>query len=60
MTLRESLTEHFITQPEVLTSVKVNDCEVIDLEWGMELKAGDVVEVDWPNVGIRTWTVGSP
>lgn len=58
MTLYASLLEHFISQPEVLTSVKVNGCVTTD--YHLELVKGDVVEVDWPNVGIRRWVVGGP
>lgn len=55
MTLRESLIEHYITQP---MAVRLNGCDTDDLE--VELKPGDVVWVNWPHVGIRQWTIGEP
>ncbi len=58
MTLRESLTEHYIPYPENLPTgaVKVNGYATH--AWDVDVEIGDVVSVDWPHVGIRTWIIG--
>ncbi len=58
MTLRESLIEHYITHPEGMEYVGVNGALTED--WDQQLGTGDVVEVGWPHVGIRQWTIGEP
>lgn len=58
MTLRESLIEHYTPHPENLPygAVKVNG--YVSTAWDADVELCDVVSVDYPHIGIRTWIVG--
>lgn len=58
MTLAQYLNQHYIPQPERMNYVKVNEKETRDFD--QELVEHDIVEVDWPHVGIRIWVYPEP
>ncbi len=56
LTLRQSLLEHYILLPEKAKYVKVN--QIVTTDFDQMVMFGDIIEVDWPGVGITQWVVG--
>lgn len=59
MTLRETLTEHYITHPEqIATGFLVTVDTYVTRDWDREVKAGEVIEVIWEGRIHTRWTIG--